>query len=468
MNLDGRGHGPAEGTDVRTDPSPSVEVARITQPLVALLFLVVGLSAPLAYGFLAREAERSAAKASASEIAVLLSREAAERNALWRYDTPKLLEHLWVYRRQSSVARIRVLDARGVVVDLSDPLAPDGESASMPRSLMSSLTSSSLTWVHAPIGADGQRAGSVWVASSLASSRRTTLVLLLGFGLLGVLLALALHRFPLGILRRLELRLADSRRALGELNATLEAQVRARSHELNLANEDLRQKEHRLREMSQRALALQESERRAIARDLHDGAGQSLTALRIELELLRQAAADPRVTGHAVRASEISDAVMEDFRSALAQLAPAVLDEAGLEGAIERLLENVREQTGIAANAHFTSRAAADAAPPAQPVQVTCYRVVQEATNNAVRHGKPNAIDVYLERSEGELLLRIVDDGSGFPMNAEGAGGHGLRGMRERVELLGGEISFASQPGQGTTVAARLPLREVGSSEGSA
>lgn len=434
-------HEPREPAMPAPSPSPTREVARITRPLVALVLLVVGLSAPLAYLILAQASERRAAHASAKEIAGQLSREAAERPELWRYDTPKLLRHLWVYRRQPDVAAIRVVDSQGIVVDFAD--AAERRAAVV------------LAWEHAPIVADGRRVGSAWVAANLARVHQNAFYLAVGFALLGLLLAAALYRFPLATLAFVERRLVESKDALRRLNATLEDQVRERSAELHRANAALRANQERLRLMSRRAIAVQEDERRAIARDLHDGAGQTLTAMRIELELLHGAADPAAMRRHAERAAAISDSVMEDFRRALAQLAPAVLDEVGLEGALERLLTNVREQTRI--------ETALDAELPealalGEAVKVAVYRVVQEAVTNAVRHAAPRQLRVRVRQRDASIEVTVEDDGSGFTPTPNGASGHGLRGMRERVELLGGEFSVRSAPGAGTTLQITLPL----------
>lgn len=436
-----RGPGaPEDGRDAR---SLSRAHASITLPLVVLVFAVVSLSAPVALFSLRRASLRAAARDVARDVAALVGREAEDRPALWRYDAPKLLEHARAYEGQPDVAMIAVVDNVGDRVDRG----PD-------------VPGSDVVWMTEPILANGEAIGAAWVAAPIGEARGDALLLLAPFAALGLALAVLLYWLPLRALGRAESRLSESRRALAGLAASLEEQVAERSSELLEANAALRAKEQRLREVSARALALQEGERRAIARDLHDTAGQSLTVMRIQLELLRARSEPPEhVREVAGRAIEATDGAIEEFRRALARLAPAVLDEVGLVAAVERACDDLAERLSV------DVRRTLPAARPALggAVETAFYRIAQEALTNVARHAGATVVEVTLEVSARQVVLEVRDDGRGFdPEAPRDEASRGLPGMRERVELLGGELEITSRPGGGTVVRATLPLPEDG------
>lgn len=417
-------------------------LSAITLPLVVLLFFVVSLSAPVAYFALGKRARHNTAEDAAREAAALVSREVAEASVLWRYDTPKLLRHLWAYGHKEDVAAIEVVDAQGHRIDVGL-----GDARVTAKKLP-------LVWARAPITIDGHAVGAVWVAASLEDLRHATLLLLIPFVCMALLLAGTLYFPPLRALRKAEGRIHESRVALADLNASLETQVRERSSALASAYDALQAKETRLRDVSTRALSMQEAERRAVARDLHDTAGQSLTGLRIQLQLLAsQAHAPDEVRAMAKRAMDAADASLEDFRRALHQLAPAVLDEAGLRAAIERACDGLGERTGMTVRHHI----ALGGEPLPRTVQVTCYRIVQESLTNIARHAQARNVTVDLTADEAQVCITIADDGRGMDAEVEGKDGFGLMGMRERVDLLGGTLTIGSVATKGVTVRATLP-----------
>src|SRR5690606_32169682 len=194
-----------------------------------------------------------------------------------------------------------------------------------------------------------------------ADVRSGALRMLLVFGLLGAALAGLMYWLPLRAMGRVEDeieallgQLRDSRKALSTLAENLEQQVEERSPDLSRALAELKDKEQNLRELSTRAVSMQEAERRAIARELHDSAGQSLTAVRIHMQLiegLAAAASDgggtERLVELAARTTLMVDETLEEIRRAVNTLGPAVLDDVGLAEAIERACIDLSERLEI-------------------------------------------------------------------------------------------------------------------------
>ncbi len=427
-------------------------------PLAVLLALVVSTTAPLAYLALTLEGVRVAAESRAHEIAREIRREVEERPILWRYGSAKLFTHLNNTATSAGLLTIAVVDRKGRPIDLDLDLGTRA-SPEVPA-----------LWVSAPLTLHGDPVADVWVAADPRPAIGGALRLLLGFGILGLGVGGLVYWLPMRAIGRAESRigalidrLGRAHAALEELNATLELQVAERSHELLVAYEALRRKEEHLRALSGRAVALQEAERRVIARELHDSAGQALTAIRIHLQLIAQSSESPEVVARlAEKTQTITDATLEEIRRAVTMLGPAILDDVGLEAAIERLCDDLREDDHLEI---FADVELGDCRPLTPALESTIYRLVQESLTNIARHAEAREAHVKLVATPGGLLLTIRDDGRGFSVDEAIARSrsHGLIGMRERAELLGGELDISSQPGAGTVVTARLPHFSVAS-----
>lgn len=425
-------------------------------PLAVLLALVVSTAAPLAYLALTLGGVRVTAEARAHEIARELRREVEERPILWRYGSAKLFSHMNNIATSAGLLTIAIVDRQGRSIDLDLDLDLDLATQASPE--IPAL------WVSAPLTLHGDSVADIWVAADPRPAINGTLQLLLGFGILGLALGGLVYWLPMRAIGRAESRigalinrLGRARTALEELNATLELQVAERSHELLAAYEALRRKEEHLRALSGRAVALQEAERRVIARELHDSAGQALTAIRIHLQLIAQSNESPEIVARlAEKTQTITDATLEEIRRAVTMLGPAILDDVGLEAAIERLCDDLREDDHLVI---LTDVKLTDSRPLTPALESTIYRLVQESLTNIARHAEAREAHVELMLSPEGLLLTIRDDGRGFSVDAAIAKNrsHGLIGMRERTELLGGEFEIRSKPGAGTIVTARLP-----------
>jgi two-component system sensor histidine kinase UhpB len=216
----------------------------------------------------------------------------------------------------------------------------------------------------------------------------------------------------------------------------------------------------RLRNLSKRMLAIQEEERRAISRELHDDVGQTLAALKIGLHRLTTASAPEQPALVAECLGAVTGA-LEKLHQLAMELRPPQLDQLGLKEALEWLAERQSAVSGIVVTC---KSAGADARAPAA-IESACYRIAQEALNNATRHSKANQVAINIE-SDGALLKLVVrDDGVGFDELSERlrtlrSGSMGLIGMEERAQLAGGRLKLRSVPGAGTTVSAIFPLVE--------
>lgn len=434
-------------------------------PIAVLVFAVVALSAPLAMFALRLHGLRFVARATARSVAELIAREAQERPALWKYDTLKLVDHVRAYRVQADVVDVEVVDRDGESIGLGRAVGVAGGRAREPAA--GPGEGGAELWEAAPIVLDNDRVGEVWVSVSTASARQAALLLLVAFTALGLVLAGLLYGVPMRSMAEAERRIValvreldGSRQALATLNQGLERTVAERSSELLRANAELVRKEERLRELSSRAIALSEGERRAIARELHDSVGQALTAVRIHLELLGTIASDASPKAADRRAAVLrqtiatTDETLEEVRRAVMRLGPAILDEIGIAEALARTCDDFAERTGI------TVRRSIDVgdAPPSNGVDGALYRLAQEALTNVARHAGARNVDVELAARDGGFVLRVEDDGRGFSPGApEASFGNGLAGMRERAELLGGSITIDAAPGRGTRLTARLP-----------
>lgn len=415
-------------------------------PLAFFLLVVVAVSAPLAYLAMGVQTIRTRATATAELVAELIREEAQQRPVLWRYDAVKLLRHLDIQTSHQSIVRIDLTDDGGALIDLGQapPSAADRR----------------LLWSSAPIQLDREVAW-VWVGATPRDVERQAFLILLGFAALAAVLAGVMYGLPLKAIAEAEQRIGESQRALEHLNANLEAQVLERSSQLREALAVVRDKEQRLRELSGRTVAIQEAERRSLSRELHDSAGQALTAIRINLQLLAELAGNDGAKAMAGRTMQLADSTLEEIRRVVDRLAPAVLDDLGLQRAVERHCDDFSERTGVEIVARFD---ALDEPGVDTGVETAAYRIVQESLTNVARHAEAERVEIHLRRldagtAQDRIAIDIRDDGRGFDLAAARAKGRrGLEGMRERVELLGGTLEIHAAPGEGTHLHVELPV----------
>ena len=199
----------------------------------------------------------------------------------------------------------------------------------------------------------------------------------------------------------------------------------------------------------------QETERRRIARELHDSMGQYLTALKLALSALAPAIEDPHLRHQIDRIDMLTTEVDRELDHIIAALRPVVLDEFGIAGALSVIVADWSRQSGVTAEALLVQIGDERFDDERES---TLYRVTQESLTNVAKHARARNVAVTLARRQDELHLTIEDDGVGFDVNHH-CGGWGLRGMAERARSVGGLLQVESTPAGGTTVLVRLPCR---------
>ncbi len=238
--------------------------------------------------------------------------------------------------------------------------------------------------------------------------------------------------------------------ALQQAHDDLELRVQERTAELRAANEALRQSRDQLQSLTRRLVDAQENERAAIARELHDGAGQALTVMLLDLGALARQTADNPDTAAKVQALQAAaDGLMSELHTLAANLHPATLNRLGLLAAVRQHISSLQDTAGLQI---VVKDVELDDNSLSPEVRIAVYRVIQEAVNNAIRHAQARNIGVLLAMQESCLRVTIEDDGSGFNPETPDEGRLGLLSMHERIEMLGGSLTIESSPGAGTTV----------------
>ncbi len=235
---------------------------------------------------------------------------------------------------------------------------------------------------------------------------------------------------------------------LGEaFNAMVENRSRAEAHIL--------ESERNLKALSDRLLRIQEEERARIAREIHDELGQALTALKMDVGgLLQATAGDPESARLRARIASTLDQTVGAVQRIASELRPGVLDDLGLDAAIENEAGLFEERTGIECDLAVTT-AAVDLPEGAESA---VYRIFQEALTNVARHSDASRVEIRLRTGGEGLLLEVRDDGRGItdPERTDPAA-LGLIGMQERAAMVGGTVEIEGVAGRGTVVSLRVP-----------
>jgi PAS domain S-box-containing protein len=260
--------------------------------------------------------------------------------------------------------------------------------------------------------------------------------------------------------------------ALQQLNLQLENLVQDRTSELRSANQSLREEiaerikvekelsrsRDRLRELSRRLVEVQEEERRIIAQELHDRAGQTLSALSINLTILKDQLLEDTRRKVGTRLSdsiELTSDVINVIRNVVSDLRPMALDDYGLQAALRSYIADYVSRYDIQVYIDQSGRQI----PALEPgIAMTVLRIVQEALTNVVRHANAKKVQVSIRMEQEILHLAIVDDGVGIANTQKRPTSHGLKIMRERAEAFGGSVEVGPAPGRGTRVEAHVPI----------
>jgi PAS domain S-box-containing protein len=265
----------------------------------------------------------------------------------------------------------------------------------------------------------------------------------------------------IGARKRVERELHESEQRFRTLADALDTQVQFRTQELRRRNAEILQQSDQLRDLSGRLMATQDEERRRIARDLHDSAGQNLAALamivaRIEDEAKR----DPAQLSQTVKdVRDLIEGLSKEIRTTSYLLHPPMLDELGLASALGWYLEGLQQRSGLSIELNIP----ADFGRLAPEVELAIFRLVQECLTNIHRHSGSKTAVIRIVREPDKIYAEVQDHGRGMSperfaeVQSQGAGvGVGIRGMRERVRQAHGELTVDSNA-LGTTITAIFP-----------
>jgi len=262
-------------------------------------------------------------------------------------------------------------------------------------------------------------------------------------------------------------------RPVGELRRVEAALEKSESRYRDLCKQMLTYQK-KLQSLASELSLVEERERRAIATDLHDRIGQTLTVIRMKLHEARQLAAAPQ-TSPAVAPETVAKAVrllddlgdlvrqtIRDTRSLTFELSPPVLYELGLEAALEWLADDFRDRHGLAVKVRDDGRPKA----LSEEVRIILFRAVRELLVNTVKHAGARRVEIETRRDGDSIRIMVEDDGAGFDpagRSAAPAGhqGFGLFNIKERLNHLGGRLEIDSTPGQGTKATLTAPLKET-------
>lgn len=224
--------------------------------------------------------------------------------------------------------------------------------------------------------------------------------------------------------------------------------------------QELKRKEQLLKQLLTKVVSAQEEERQRISRELHDETGQGLTSLLIQLKILDRCANLDDVKTGVEDARQIAVRTLQEVRRLAADLRPAALDDLGLVSALEGYIYEYAKKTALLVDFH--THQFNDIRLP-HNVEITLYRVIQEALTNIARHAQAKHVVVDIQYGKGKIQTTINDDGCGFNVQAmlkSGDRGLGLLGMQERIQLLGGQFRLESKPNKGTQVHIELSVSD--------
>jgi PAS domain S-box-containing protein len=262
--------------------------------------------------------------------------------------------------------------------------------------------------------------------------------------------------------KRAEEALRQSEERFRTLSEKLDSEVRARTRELEERNADVLRQSERLRELSWRLLRAQDEERRHIARELHDSAGQTLAVLAMNLSTIVQLTTEkaPELAQSAQETQELAQQLAKEIRTTSYLLHPPLLDENGLPPALSWYVQGLTERSGLDITLHISEGFGR----LPRGMELVVFRLVQECLANVHRHSGSKSATIQILREAERILVEVRDHGKGIPPQKlaeiqSGGSGVGIRGMRERLRQFQGEMIIQSTVA-GTTVLVTIPISE--------
>jgi len=249
-------------------------------------------------------------------------------------------------------------------------------------------------------------------------------------------------------------------RELSQTNRVLETEVAERKK----AEGDARTLLEEKRFLAQKCMAVQEEERRYLARELHDELGQCITAIQADAEIIQDlsGACDSRLKASASAIQSVSSRIYEVVHSLMLRYRPGVLDDLGLA---ETIRDEVNGWQARQPDTVYTLNFSGDLEALGEDLNICVYRIVQECLTNIAKYARATSVHIDIAVTQAgsmrQLIVEVQDNGAGFDPHARG-GGFGLVGMRERVEAQQGEFTLTTAPGNGTRIRVVLPLNGTG------
>jgi signal transduction histidine kinase len=259
-----------------------------------------------------------------------------------------------------------------------------------------------------------------------------------------------------------EKRTAEANRKLRSLNKSLK---KARQQLYEASQQQLQEQADQQKNRTAYLIAGQEEERKRLSRDLHDGLGQLLTAIRLQVEALEGKIARGKADEiNLAQLKSLISQTIHETRSISNALMPSVLSDFGLLAALQ-MLADIQNRADETIQVDFEADSTLTDVPVRfdKDVEITLYRVAQEAVTNAIRHGKASQIQMRLTEKRNLIRFVVSDNGLGFKAQrlATEPHGQGVHNMQERIKLLNGSFAIRSTPGQGTTIDIRIPFQLI-------
>lgn len=307
-----------------------------------------------------------------------------------------------------------------------------------------------------------------WLTVTVTGNNRSdiTITLALIFTLAGVVLSAivnyivlrAAFRPLIGLQKTAGAVRSGNWQARATSNSFSDPQMEALAGTFNTMLDTLEERNRQIKAVASQVIRAQEDERQRIARELHDETAQSLTAVLLKIKLMERATSPEQWLQGLGELRQVLVGTMDEVRELSRSLRPSLLDDQGLVAAMEAYISNLNEHLPYRIN--FYHSGFDNGSRLLDMVELVCYRVAQEALTNVLKHAKPTTVEVSMTRLREALTIVVKDDGRGFDTRhvKQSNSGLGLVGMRERAQLVGGDLELISHPGLGTEVRLHVPL----------